>query len=111
MWDTPGANAGSRQSTSIETQTPLTPCPSSYKQETDSDELMEPAIKKNPCEFPLQKKFTDRKMLSGGFWKQNADIFVGFWSFTDVHAKIKMKKFCTKHEMDEPGSRDAHDHG
>jgi hypothetical protein len=38
---------------------------------------MEPAIKKNPCEFPLQKKFTDRKMLSGGFWKQNADILLG----------------------------------
>jgi len=50
---------------------------------------MEPAIKKNPWEFPLQKKFTDRKMLSGGFWKQNADIFVGFWSFTDAHAKVK----------------------
>jgi hypothetical protein len=50
---------------------------------------MEPAIKNNPCEFPLQKKFTDRKMLSGGFWKQNADVFVGFWSFTDVDAKVK----------------------
>lgn len=50
---------------------------------------MEPAIKNIPSEFPLQKKFTDRKMLSGGFWKQNADVFVGFWSFTDVDAKVK----------------------
>ena len=31
MWDTPGAKAGSRQSTSIEMYTPLTPSPNFYK--------------------------------------------------------------------------------
>jgi hypothetical protein len=31
---------------------------------------------------PYRKKSQIRKMLSGGFWKQDADIFVGFWSFT-----------------------------